>query len=133
MSNQNTSVDDAALDAIDSQHERMRKAFHEKDAAAIANDFYTSDAWVVGPDQGTWKGTEQIHNLYRDFVGIYHWETKRERLISTGAGEFLEYLIGAIEPVAGGEKSTYKILFAWTKQNNKWLCATQFFAPGADF
>jgi ketosteroid isomerase-like protein len=133
MSDKTPLVDSSVLAAIDAQHELMRKAFETKNADSIANDFYTPEAWVVGPEQATWKGSEQIFALYKDFVGNYRWETRREQLIPTGTGGVLEYLTGAIDPVDGGEKLTYKILFAWTKHDGKWLCATQFFAPGAGF
>jgi ketosteroid isomerase-like protein len=133
MSDAKDYVGSADVAAIDTQHALMKRAFDEKDANSIANGFYTPDAWVVGPDEGIWKGTEQIFALYKDFVGAYRWETTRERLIPTGDGGVLEYLIGTIEPTSGGEKTPYKILFAWVKAGNKWKCATQFFAPGANF
>jgi len=126
-------MDSTVVREIDLQHERMKRAFDESDADSIANDFYTPDAWVVGPQEATWKGRERIFALYKDVVGVYRWETKREQLISTGEGSALEYLIGSIDPVAGGEALVYKILFAWTKLGGRWLCATQFFAFGVDF
>ncbi|WP_321822456.1 MULTISPECIES: nuclear transport factor 2 family protein [unclassified Burkholderia] len=133
MSYDQNVMDSELIDAIDSKHELMRKAFEEKDAEAIANEFYTSDAWVVGPEGATWKGRESIFALYKDIVGVYRWESKRERFIPTGEGGVLEYLIGAIEPVAGGETLVYKILFAWKRMGGEWLCATQFFAFGVNF
>jgi ketosteroid isomerase-like protein len=126
-------VDSAVVEAIDRQHERMRKAFEDGDAETIANDFYSPDAWVVGPENATWKGTARIHALYKGVVGVYRWTTRREKLIPTGNGSVLEYFVGAIEPVAGGETLVYKILFAWTGVGEKWMCATQFFAFGVDF
>jgi ketosteroid isomerase-like protein len=126
-------MESAVVKEIDSQHALMKRAFEESDADSIANDFYTPDAWVVGPQDATWRGTARILALYKDVVGVYRWEMKRERLFLTGEGSALEYLIGSIDPVAGGETLVYKILFAWTKSGGRWLCATQFFAFGVDF
>ena len=127
-----STLDAAAREAIAAQHELMKRAFATGDAALIVNDYYTKDAWVFGDGESTWKGSEAIYQLYSGIVGKYHWSTKTERLIAVGDGA-LEFLIGTTHAVDGGETTPYKILFAWVKVEEKWLCATQMFAFGDHF
>ncbi|WP_138464277.1 nuclear transport factor 2 family protein [Poseidonocella sp. HB161398] len=120
--------------AIDAQHELMRLAYETADAAALANDYFTADAWVVGSDDMTWRGREGMMALYKDIVGTYRWKTERESLIQLSDTAVMEFLIGTITPVKPGDETlVYKIQFIWTLEDGAWKCASQFFAFGTSF
>jgi hypothetical protein len=126
-------VTDDIVKAIDAKHELMRDAFEKNNADIIGEKFFLPDAWLVGPDDATWKGTSEIVSLYKDFVGVHRWETTRERLISTGEGGVFEFRIGTTVAASSGEKSDFKLLFVWSKLGGEWACAAQFYAAGSSF
>jgi hypothetical protein len=133
MSGSEHIVADDIVKAIDAKHELMRVAFERNNADIIGKEFFSPGAWLVGPDDATWKGTSEIVSLYKDFVGAHKWETTRERLISTGEGGVFEFRIGTTVSANSGEKSDFKLLFVWSKFGEKWACAAQFYASGSTF
>lgn len=119
--------------ALDAQHEVMRIGYANGDAVMISDQFYSQDAWVVGPESSVWKGRGGVLALYETVVGVYEWETDRKHLVQLSDGSISEFLIGRIVPVQGGETLSYKIQLVWQKINDKWLCVSQFFASGTSF
>lgn len=119
--------------ALDAQHEVMRVGYAKGDAVMIADQFYSQDAWVVGPDSAVWKGREGVLALYETVVGVYEWETERKYSMQLSDSSISEFLIGRIVPVKGGETLSYKIQLVWKRINDKWLCVSQFFASGTSF
>ncbi|QDK97508.1 nuclear transport factor 2 family protein [Acinetobacter tandoii] len=118
---------------LDSKDKLMEKGFAEGNAELITNEYYTKDAWVVGPDDATWKGRDHILELYKSVVGTYTWESKRTHLMQTSEDSITEFMIGTIYPTGEGETLVYKLQFVWTKSEGEWKCASQFFAYGKDF
>lgn len=120
--------------AIDAQHDLMRHAYETADAALLADRFFVADGWTVGGDEMTWRGREALIRLYRDIVGKYRWQNRREALISLSETAVLEILIGttvAVDPA--DESHSYKIQLTWQRIDDVWMCISQFFAPGSTF
>ncbi|MDZ3992561.1 hypothetical protein [Pseudomonas sp. Teo4] len=119
--------------ALDALHEVMKVGYTNGDAVMIADQFYSQDAWVVGPESAVWKGRGEVLALYETVVGVYEWETERKHLVQLSDGSISEFLIGRIVPVKGGETLSYKIQLVWQKVNDQWRCVSQFFASGTTF
>ena len=129
-----TAVTPEVLSAIDARHELMRRAYEMGDAALLADEFFTSDAWVIGEQDMTWRNRAGMVSLYTGIVGKYVWTTRRECLVPIGPDAVMEFLIGMITPHDPAEETlVYKIQFVWTRSDGAWKCATQFFALGTDF
>lgn len=134
MNTSNQTISKETVAAIDAQHELMRLAYENADAALLGDEFFTEDAWVVGGADMTWRGRSGMASLYRDIVGKYRWKNDRESLIQLSDNVVSEFLIGTIVPVDATEETlAYKIQLIWTKTDGKWKCLSQFFGLGTDF
>jgi hypothetical protein len=133
MSELIASISQESLLAIDAKHDLLRAAFATGDAEIIGKEFYAPEAWVVGPDTATWKGTERIISLYGDFVGLNRWKAKRESIVANGSESISEYIVGTTISVETSQESDFKILFIWSKIGKEWLCGAQFYASGSTF
>ncbi|KQU92768.1 hypothetical protein ASD12_25865 [Mesorhizobium sp. Root102] len=134
MTTSNQTISKETVAAIDAQHELMRLAYENADAALLGDEFFTDDAWVVGGADMTWRDRSGMVSLYRDIVGKYRWKNDRESLIQLSDNVVSEFLIGTIVPVDTTEETlAYKIQLIWTKADGKWKCLSQFFGMGTDF
>ncbi|MNB89277.1 hypothetical protein D3C81_952650 [compost metagenome] len=120
-------------DALATKHEVMTRGYANGDAEIIANQFYTPDALVVGPDNAFWDGHENVLSLYKSVVGVYKWTFERQYLVQLSEDSASEFVIGVITPVEAGETLSYKIQFIWKRTAAGWHCISQFFAPGKSF
>ena len=124
---------EAAVKEIDLVHEYMTVGFRDGKTSLIVDDFYTPDAWVVGGDDYTWRGTQQLTELYDGIVGKYVWTMKREALTFLSDTSAIEFIIGKIEPHDDSETLIYKIQLSWQNTESGWKCVAQFFAFGTKF
>ena len=130
---ESTMINQETIAILDQKNILMTRGYAQGDAEIIASEYYLEDAWVIGPEGGSWVGKDQILALYESVVGVFTWGTERVHLMETADGSISEFLIGTIYPIDEGEQASYKIQLVWTKQGNDWKCASQFFASGENF
>lgn len=112
----------------------MTRAFAQGDVAAIVDEFYADDAWVLGRVDQTWKGGAGMTALYAPLVGRYAWSYTRQAIVPIGADGAVESMVGTITPVDPAEETlAYKIQFTWVRRDGRWACLSQFFDFGTDF
>ena len=116
--------------AIRAQYDLEETAFKNKDAEAIANQFYSEDAIVVPPGPGLSIGRQQILEGYRQHMdGTARIVSFKTHVNGNNGLDWVNFYLTPYDPA---EKPTvFKALVLWEKRHGKWISIGEMFMPGA--
>lgn len=124
-------ADNEFRDAIAAQYQILSEGFSKKDAAIVARQFFTADAWSIGAQDETAIGADQIEKLYADFVPAYTFSAKSVAPHRLGDAGW-DYAEVTLKPIDGsGEDHSYKVLYLWQHEGGQWRCKGQMFVEGS--
>ena len=126
-----TTEDKAFLDAIKVQYDLLAEGFAKGDAAIVARQFFTPDAWSVGPGEESAIMADEIEKLYADFVGVYTFtaQSVAPRRVGDAGWDYAEVTLTATD--GSNEIHSYKALYLWQRQGNQWRCMGQMYVEGS--